>query len=352
MFKKTQEAGCQGDAYGYFTHVDEPRLVEFMVREGRKDSPQKPSEVASEDLLSNASKTGAQMGTQQWRESIEKDSDDCPICRADMEGNPAPTGTSGTLIVDIPGNGMQVWRMVGYRAAGSLDPVHIETAASALFDVVLHPFTNPIGWTALAAIATGRLLLATKEMEQQTRWKLGFARDVAKRHMGESVMPPWPDDSVWEGFNSDQRLAVVAHLVQGAADAAHELVPVAVALAGETLETDSQSSPERAAELLGAVGRAEAAVGRLGPSVFALRQAAQSWHKLGKEDQTSYAASELLRVSALIVLEARAEAHDCLQHPETNPLSNAHVRLAEARADVLLGNWHRALARLDPDSED
>ena len=57
-----------------------------------------------------------------------------------------------------------------WRHAGPSDPASVEPAAAKLFDVVLHPWTNPIGWPALAAVATGRLLLAGDDVGASVKW--------------------------------------------------------------------------------------------------------------------------------------------------------------------------------------
>ena len=226
-----------------------------------------------------------------------------------------------------------------------------KSATDALFEVALYPERNPLSWRTTAALAIHRLFALGDRGDAQITWKLGFARDVARRHTGESVMPPWPDEETWESFSPDERLAVAAHLVQGAADAMHEIVPTAVAMAEEWLERDGREAPVRAAELWGAVGRAEASTGRLGGAVTALMRACRAWRALGREDKMSYAASELLRVSALATVDARAAAQECKAHAGTDVVSRAFVQFDEARAEVLLGRFTDALRLLDPSAE-
>ena len=126
VFEQMQQAACSGNADGYFAHVDKPRLTESIAKEGLERMKLKPTEHVSEESLLAAAKGGASSALEGWRKSIEQDSKESPICRADVEKNHAPVGSSGTLIVDIPRNGLyefefekqaDEWKLVGYRAA-------------------------------------------------------------------------------------------------------------------------------------------------------------------------------------------------------------------------------------------
>lgn len=126
VFDQMQRAACSGNADGYFAHVDKPRLTESIAKEGLEKMKLEPNEHVSEESLLAAAKGGAATALEGWRKSIEQDSKESPICRADVEKNPPPVGSSGKLIVDIPSNGLHElefeqqgadWKLVGYRAA-------------------------------------------------------------------------------------------------------------------------------------------------------------------------------------------------------------------------------------------
>lgn len=220
----------------------------------------------------------------------------------------------------------------------------VARAAEHLFRVTLRRRPNVLGNEAVVSIA--RAMLQGSPEGEALQWKLAFARDVARRHLGESVVPPNPPDVLRDAWDSGTRLAVMAHVVQGAADSDLNAVPYAIDEARETLAAEGDAAWEQAAELKGAIGRACAALGQYGNALAWLNEAAEAWRKHDRADRSSIAACEMLRVASLAMARSHQQAEWCMSSPGTDTVSRSYVVLARARADIVSGQLEQGLDRL------
>ena len=104
------------------------------------------------------------------------------------------------------------------RARGEVSPESAAAVAEALFRATLYGDTGGLQWESVALVAHDVLAALHEDV---VNWDLAaFARDVVRRHMGESVLLRWPEGLPWfDSLDTDDRLAVLAHVVQSAADA-------------------------------------------------------------------------------------------------------------------------------------
>lgn len=238
----------------------------------------------------------------------------------------------------------------GWRQESRASKEAFSAAADNFLQIVLRRRKERLPWYAMASIAQAHLLQeksANLLASDADCWKAGFARDVARRHAGDGVIPCWPAEEAWESMPPDDRLAIAAHIVQGAADSDVEAIPIAVQSALEAVDADGTAAPLRATEVLGAIGRAQASAGDFGGAIATLQRACHAWLNWGKPDEMSFAVCELLRVSALATSQARALAQRCAEAAETSEDSKSYVHLAKIQAAVQLGEWQHVLTLLD-----
>lgn len=177
-----------------------------------------------------------------------------------------------------------------------------------------------------------------------------FAALVAARHAnGDAVAMRW-EDFVTRG--SDHARELAAHVLQAAADAGLDELPAYVERARGLLSDDPDEPSSLA--LLGAIGRALAALRRYDEAAAALARAARAWTDSTTPREASYPLAEWLRVAALLGDDvawgdARADAVsylDGVDHEHDH--DGAHfVRAALARGHLLRGDATEALAALD-----
>lgn len=182
--------------------------------------------------------------------------------------------------------------------------------------------------------------------EGDSRREAEVAAAIARRHHGRVAplpwpVPPWP----WLGQPAT-RVRAVAQVVQSWTDGASSPLPGQLAEAERSLRTRDDRSAEDA-ELLGALGRAWAAVGELEAAQRHLSDAVSLWFALDRDADCSHALCELLRVAALrkdeeaLALAIR-RAQDGLDTSLFQGLSPHYVQHALLRAAVLIGDGARA----------
>ena len=234
-------------------------------------------------------------------------------------------------------------------AAGELTLRPDELFRSALANRV----SPLLGWSNLAKSAIGALRSARAQQDSSdadTEFELEFARDVALRHTGETAVMPWPPQERLRRYERAVRLAVLAHIVQSAADGDDERARDYATRAILWLAPPGERHPEDA-KLLGAVGRAWAAAGAGEEALTALRDALDTWMALRAAHGASYAIAEYLRLAAVTAPERARVALAkyvplVLADPELDETSVAFVLLAVGRANVLLGDADAGLAAL------
>jgi hypothetical protein len=198
---------------------------------------------------------------------------------------------------------------------------------------------------------------------------LALARDIARRHQGESALLAWPQ--TWPDFvDAPLRLRIAAHLLQSAADSELGLVQLYLERAGKLLvrpDASEDASAPAALELRGAMGRAAAAVGELEAAWKLLSEALEGWDALGLRAESSYSLCESLRLCGLQhQLAQLGVASDAAQSGQTRfealtaryrlsdfeGLSQAYVRVSWARALLELGQPSESLSLLAFESDD
>ena len=108
---------------------------------------------------------------------------------------------------------------------------------------LLESSIKDVSWRAFVQLTKETLLHVDDDADAWER--VAFARDIARRHIGEPALLEWPGDAEWFAtLDADAQLAALAHAVQSAADADLEVVAsyaeAAVArLAGQTVSPRS-----------------------------------------------------------------------------------------------------------------
>jgi hypothetical protein len=176
------------------------------------------------------------------------------------------------------------------------DPEEARRAADTLFRTTLrgHPFF--IEWEGVARAAS---LLAECAPDAETQRQAEVATAIARRHNGEEAPLPWPPDEWLARQRRPLRLCLLAHVVQAAADAGDPTTGATARRALAHVAADGDEHPEDL-RLLGAVGRALAAVQDYSAALTCLRRALTAWFELGYVPDASYAVCEALRVQGLL----------------------------------------------------
>jgi tetratricopeptide (TPR) repeat protein len=222
------------------------------------------------------------------------------------------------------------------------------TGARALFRMALEGRSELVRWNGVAAGARQALERLPVDAEL-ARFQANVARDIARRHDGESAQLAWPDATVLARLPRPRRLAYLAHVVQSATDSSDETT--AEYLQHLTASTLVAPAGERHADdlkVLGARGRALAAMGRYPEAIDQLQEVLAEWFALDEQDQASHALCEYLRV--LGVQAALADGH--LDRAQARRhLQQAVVRWVEPVLDdprtheVSMGFLHEAAGR-------
>jgi len=219
-----------------------------------------------------------------------------------------------------------------------------------IFRLALEGVPPVLGWRLVAALCSG--LLMKHLDDSMLRRKASFARDIARRHDGEGVLIPWPEEDFLDAFPRDTRLGIAAHLVQSASDAAPWLGDDRDELAWPMVATGALLPAD--ARLLGALGRSEAARGLYAQAASTLERAVNAWLSLGLLEESSYPLCERLRVAGLLgakedVLRlCKGPADTFLEDPRSSPIGKTFVRLAASRALIQAGEPEQALPALQP----
>ncbi len=175
-----------------------------------------------------------------------------------------------------------------------------------------------------------------------------FAALVAARHAnGDAVAMRW-EDFVQPG--RDHTREVAAHVLQAAADAGLDELSAYVDRA-RGLVPDDLGEPS-ARVLLGAIGRALAALRRYDEAAAALARAARAWLDSTAPEGASYPIAEWLRAAALLGDDvawgdARADGVSYLASVDPDHDGTHFVLAALARGHLLRGNAAAALAALE-----
>jgi len=226
-----------------------------------------------------------------------------------------------------------------------------------------------VDWTGIAGWAdTLDARLAELGASDEPRDQVHFARQIALRHCGRPAPLDWPSERSWVwGLARRLRLAALAHVVQAAADDGR---PDAGGIIGRAREVASLDGDIPDLKLLGAVGRAAAALRDYATARETLEHVVREWRRARCEAEATYALCELLRVlgiascvgadlfgergPGLTQAEARARVRtlvaEWLPSLERNR-SVAHVsllfvRLAAGRALVQAGDAPAALGQI------
>lgn len=227
--------------------------------------------------------------------------------------------------------------------AGVLD-VGADTAGD-LFRLALDGAPKLLGWQAVVRAAEA--VLRGADVEQRRQASIALA--IAARHTGASSLLELPVDIA--PLPRPLRLRLAAHALQSASDGYLEHLPDRMELARGLLASPGERHEEDLA-LLGALGRAHASLGQWDDARDALTDALDGWHQLHREEGSSYALSEYLRVlgiqrdSASLRAVAPRYVDRLLLDPRARDDSVAFVRYNQARAWLLCGEPARALGLL------
>ena len=96
-----------------------------------------------------------------------------------------------------------------------------------------------------------------RDMTDDDRRRLTWARDITRRHLGESAMLSWPDEAIRGGLGLADEARAIAHAVQAATDASTEDIAERIEQATSWLAGSAVSGTDRA-RILGAIGRGAA----------------------------------------------------------------------------------------------
>lgn len=229
-------------------------------------------------------------------------------------------------------------------------------AAHQLFQGVVvrrsHVLLDHRGVAATAAELLGRLAAEEGSEAAAARGRAAFARDVARRHLGDEALLSWPEDAWLHSFPRPVRLSILAHVVQSAADSDQgrerdyaERALRWVAPPGEEHLQDLM--------LLGAVGRALAAVRDHRTGLAHLERALAGYLAQDALHEATHALSEALRVLGILGVPDAVERSlqrwlpALEREPLCDPVSLAFVRLAAGRALLQVGRPGPALDQLD-----
>ena len=261
------------------------------------------------------------------------------------------------------------------RARWRTNPAAAKVAANALFDAAVDSRVESFGWPAIRSASRGvrevleEALPNDRDAHLYARW----AEQIAARHAGKpdpanhgdtpqpeshSLLIDWPDAATMSLFRSKSRQArFLAHVVQSAADEddAHALeYAQAVEREGGRWLPPLEECCTDHLKLLGATARCWAAAGDYRRGADAARKAVEGWlDYLQDPTQASYALCELVRLVGLSgsLAELTELCDDQVAVVERadglSSLSRAYVRVAVARARVVLGDAQGALDALD-----
>jgi len=260
---------------------------------------------------------------------------------------------AGVAVYGCPslGEALQRFLPLDPSALRTMGPAHARAAVRRLFSVAVMGTPHALSWGGVADALAGLLDGPAGRLDDEGVRRGTFGRAVALRHAGRQVGPAQCDEDWVRGLPRPVRLKVAAHLVQDASDGAFPLlaerIRIGGALLGEPLERHDDDL-----RLLGALGRAEAAMHAWASATDLLDEAVTGWEGLDLLPQASYPLCELLRVLGIqgdaVAVGALFDglAGRLLSDPRTVPLSAAFVLQAMGRAAVQVGDYGRALSLL------
>lgn len=234
-------------------------------------------------------------------------------------------------------------------------------AVDALADIYRIALENTVSLGDWAPVAESARLLAERLGEGSRRRRAEFARLVAQRHAGALEGPmdlPSVDAPSGPGWVQE-----LAHAVQSYPDSSADLAQCRAAIEHGRKEL---ATPHRRQasdlELLGAIGRALAAVGDHAGAESQLRAAIEGWRDSSPEGAPR-PVCELVRIIALgepheaaIQLEAVLDDHVAWLRrrlpPEASVQSMCFLALAVGRALITVGQPARGLAELADSAAD
>ena len=224
-------------------------------------------------------------------------------------------------------------------------PQEAESVSRALYSLALDGSRSLQDWGSFAKTAA---LVAEVAGDERARRRASIAAAIAARHCGHSC--PLPVDDAWLARERrPRRLALLAHGVQAATDAAKDL-PEFEATARAALAPDRERS-EGDLRLLGALGRYHAAWHRFDQALQDLEAVTEAWLELDFVTEACFPACELLRVLGACGDGRRFDAFRASTLPffEGDPrlgaVDQAFLALALVRALVQLGRPQEALAQ-------
>lgn len=256
----------------------------------------------------------------------------------------------GSSVMGVMSLGEAAERLFGLRALalkGDLVPTERRAPARAvLFERSLTRSRLGWDWSFIAAVAIG-LARHLDSQDSRARFELDLVRDIARRHTGITALILWPDDEDLTPYAPEQRLQILSHVVQSAADGDGT---AAAEAAGRARQVIGSARSQEALKLLGAVGRALAAVGDYDGAAEALGQALDGW-LVTAPSEASYALCEALRIAGI---RGRSDEVKRLQYiadeqvrPSLGADSTPYVVLALGRALAQVGRAREALDVLD-----
>jgi len=191
---------------------------------------------------------------------------------------------------------------------------------------------------------------AAAEADGSSLKLIEITRAVNLRHLGFPALIPWPDPEWLHSWRRPLRLRILAHLVQSAADCDEQAELDYFERARGQLSAPGEESLEELI-LLGALGRALAAVRQYPDAAALLRRAVVGFVELGQPYQASHSFCELCRVQGILGSEDPLTA-SWMQGIATDPRSPAgqlsFLRLARGRSLLQLGRPELAAEQLDP----
>lgn len=231
-----------------------------------------------------------------------------------------------------------------FAASVREDPALAAEVARELRRMVTGGRQQLASWGFVAETAA---ILLAECRDPDVRREAELARSIASRHEGRVAVLANPLTEGAATMERSARLRWLAQWVQSCADAEHdEPAREAVAEArGHVAEAGERTDAD--AILLGAMGRALAAIGEASAAVAPLEQAVQLWWALESEAESTYALSELVRVAGVLGDVALVERGDqwraeVAARPEADPVSVLFVTASAIRAWVQVGHVERA----------
>lgn len=213
-----------------------------------------------------------------------------------------------------------------------------------LYELVVDGAHGFAPWRMIAQVADRLALLC--DDDPQRRWEAQVAAAIAARHAGAPrALPPGSLERIAEIPSRAFAMALMAHVIQGVADAGHDWVGVAGV--APTMLAEPEAGGVEGARLHGAMGRLYAAWHEWGRARHHLHRALVGWAENRRHHEATHALCELLRVEGMAghvdgVVALEAWVQRCKDSARLTPDSAEYLDLAIGRAYVQLGEAARA----------